>query len=225
MALVGSPFSPWPSCRCWWCRWWCSRHRGSRLLFGTWRFSSTLLAPEMEPQGTLRTSVLSGTHGSPTQSCWKLCLVARGLPRAATHKDCLPIFSADAARRLGHSREPGRPEEHGSWTCTRSSLHLPPEGLRRASPCSAGCERSVRRLQAASLARGQRCGQGLETGEERQSHTQSPIQRGLSHPRRSGRPWHRAQTRSRTPFAPPTSQQSQPSRAEPLGHKPVPREH
>lgn len=149
MALVGSPFSPWPSCRCWWCRWWCSRHRGSRLLFGTWRFSSTLLAPEMEPQGTLRTSVLSGTHGSPTQSCWKLCLVARGLPRAATHKDCLPIFSADAARRLGHSREPGRPEGHCAWTCIRSSLHLPPEGLRRASPCSAGCERSVRRLQAA----------------------------------------------------------------------------
>ncbi|KAI4570908.1 hypothetical protein MJT46_006425 [Ovis ammon polii x Ovis aries] len=50
-----------------------------------------LLAPEMEPQGTLRTSVLPGTHRSPPHSCRTLCLVARGLPRTATHKDCLPI--------------------------------------------------------------------------------------------------------------------------------------
>ena len=176
MGLVGSPFSPWPSCRCWWC----SRHCGSRLLFGTWRFSSTLLAPEMEPQGTLWMSVLSGTHGSPPHSCRTLCLVARGLPRAATHKDCLPIFPPDGARRLGHSREPGRPQRHGAWTCTRSSLHHPRERLRRSSPCSAGCERSVRRLQAGSLTRGQQWGQGLETREGRQSHTQSPIQTGLS---------------------------------------------
>ena len=29
---------------------------GSLLLFGTWSFSSVLLAPDMEPQGSLRTS-------------------------------------------------------------------------------------------------------------------------------------------------------------------------
>ena len=130
MGLVGSPFSPWPSCRCWWCRWWCSWHRGSLLLFGTRRFSSMLLAPEMEPQGTLRTSVLPGTHRSPPHSCRTLCLVARGLPRTATHKDCLPIFPPRRCSTLGHFREPGRPEGHGAWTCTRSSLHLPAEGLR-----------------------------------------------------------------------------------------------
>lgn len=88
-----------------------------------------------------------------------------------------------------------------------------PEGLPRSSPCSAGCERSVRRLQAASLTRGQRCGQGTETGNERQTHTQSPIPRGLSHPRRSGRPSDRAQARSCTPSPHPL--QRLPSRASP----------
>ena len=200
MGLVGLPFSPWPSCWCWWCWWrwwWCSWPCGSLLLFGTWSFSSVLLAPDMEPQGSLWTSVLPGTHASPPHSCRTLCKVARGLPRTATHKDYLPIFSPDAARCLGHFQEPDRPEAHGPWTCSRSSLTL--EGLRRSSPCLAGWERSVRRLQAASLIRGQRCCQGMETGKERQTHTQSPIQRGLSHPRRSGRPSDRAQTRSCTP--------------------------
>lgn len=92
----------------------------------------------------------------------------------------------------------------------RSSL--PPKGS-RSSPCSAGGERSVRRLQAASLTRGQRCGQGTETGNERQTHTQSPIPRGLSHPRRSGRPSDRAQARSCTPSPHPL--QRLPSRASP----------
>ena len=152
----------------------------------------------MEPQGSLRTSVLLVRHGFPHHSCQTLCQVARGLPRTATHKNYLPILSLDAARRLGHFPEPDRPEGDGPRTCTRSSL--PHEGLRRSSPCSASWERSVRRLQAASLTRGQRCGQGMETGKERQTHTQSPIQRGLSHPRRSGRPSGRAQTRSCTPI-------------------------
>ena len=134
----------------------------------------------------------------------------------------MPILSLDAARRLGHFPEPDRPEGDGPRTCTRSSL--PHEGLRRSSPCSASWERSVRRLQAASLTRGQRCGQGMETGKERQTHTQSPIQRGLSHPRRNGRPSDCAQTRSCNPSSPATSQQSQPSRAQPLRHEPVPSE-
>lgn len=214
MGLVGLPFSPWPSCWCWWC-WWCwwrcSWPCGSLLLFGTWSFSSVLLAPDMEPQGSLRTSVVPGTRASPPHSCRTLRQVARGLPRTDTHKGCLPVFSPDASRRLGHFREPDRPEGDGSWTCTRSSL--PPEGLPRSSPCSAGCERSVRRLQAASLTRGQRCGQGTETGNERQTHTQSPIPRGLSHPRRSGRPSDRAQARSCTPSPHPL--QRLPSRASP----------
>ena len=222
MGLVGLPFSPWPSCWCWWCWWRCSWLCGSLLLFGTWSFSSILLAPEMEPQGSLRTSVVPGMHASLPHSCQTLCQVARGLPKTATHKDCLPIFSPDASRRLGHFREPDRPEGDGSWTCSRSSLPL--EGLRRSSPCSAGWERSVRRLQATSLTRGPRCSQGMETGKERQTHTQSPIQRGLSHPRRSQRPSDCAQTRSHTPSSPATSQQSQPSRAQPLRHEPVPSE-
>ena len=222
MGLAGLPFSPWPSCWCWWCWWWCSWPCGSLLPFGTWSFSSTPLAPEMESQGSLRTSVGPRTHASPPHSCRTLCQVARGLPRTATHKDCLPLFSPDAARCLGHFREPDRPEGHNSWTCTRSSL--PPEGLRRSSPCSAGCERSVRRLQAASLTRGPRCSQGMETGKERQTHTQSPIQRGLSHPHRSRRLSDHTQTRSCTPSSPVTSQQSQPLRAQPLSHEPVPSE-
>ncbi|XP_027391481.1 uncharacterized protein LOC113889150 [Bos indicus x Bos taurus] len=165
----------------------------------------------MEPQGSLRTSVVPGTRASPPHSCRTLRQVARGLPRTDTHKGCLPVLSPDASRRLGHFREPDRPEGDGSWTCTRSSL--PPEGLPRSSPCSAGRERSVRRLQAASLTRGQRCGQGTETGNERQTHTQSPIPRGLSHPRRSGRPSDRAQARSCTPSPHPL--QRLPSRASP----------
>ena len=193
--------------RCWWrsffgtgwVAWWrCSRPCGSLLLFGTWSFSSILLAPDMEPQGSLQTSMVPGTHASPPHSCRTLCQVARGLPRTATHKDCLPIFSPDAGQRWGHFREPDRPEGDGSWTCTRSSLPL--EELRRSSPCSAGWEHSVRHLQAESLTRGPWCGQGMEMGKERQTHTKSPIQRGLSHPRRSGRPSGRAQTRSCTPI-------------------------
>ena len=175
MELVGLPFSPWPSCWCWWRWWWCSWPCGSLLLFGTWSFPRTLLEPDMETQGSLRTSVLPGMHASLPQSCRTLCQVARGPLRTATHKDCLPISSPDAARRLGHFREPDRPEGNDSWTCTCSSL--PPEGLRRWSPCSAGWGHSVRGLQAAPFTRGQRCGQGMETGKERQTHTQSPIQR------------------------------------------------
>ena len=53
----------------------------------------------------------------------------------------------------------------------------------------------------------------MQTGKERQTNIQSPVQRGLSHPRRSARPSDRAQTRSRTPSSPGTSQQRQPSRA------------
>lgn len=63
----------------------------------------------------------------------------------------------------------------------------------------------------------------MEKGEERQTRTR-PIQGGPSHPRRSGRPSGRAQARSRTPSSPVTSQQSQPSRAQALGHEPVPSE-
>ena len=132
---------------------------------GTWSFSSVLLAPEMEPQGFLRMSVVPGTHASPDDFCRTLCQVAQGLPRTATHKDCLSIFSPKTARCLGHFQEPDRPEGDGQWTCTCSSL--PPEGLRRSSPCSAGWERSVRRLQAASLTRGQRCGPGNRDGERK----------------------------------------------------------
>ncbi|XDA73311.1 hypothetical protein R6Z07F_003584 [Ovis aries] len=108
-----------------------------------------LLAPEMEPQGTLRTSVLPGTHGSPPHSCRTLCLVARGLPRAATHKDCLPIFPPDAARRLGHFREPGRPEGHALALKARgrgapgARVQLCPPG---------GLERSARGAGAAATA-------------------------------------------------------------------------
>ena len=57
----------------------------------------------------------------------------------------------------------------------------------------------------------------MQTGKERQTHTQSPIQRELSYPRRSARASDRAQTSSRTPSSPVTSQQSQPSRARQLG--------
>ena len=161
----------------------------------------------MEPQGSLRTSVLLVIPaGGPFP---KQHYASQG---HSTHRALSPICSPVPARRLGRSREPDRPEGDGSRACSRSCL--PRKGLRRSSPCSAGCGRSVRRLQAASLTRGQRCGQRMETGKERQTHTQRPIQRGLSQPRRSARPSGRAQTRSRTPSSPVTSQQSQLSRAQ-----------